>query len=157
MCHVTQIMSLVSALRRPPIQRICCVSRRFYATKDTKSSSSSKPDASGSPTSPPAGEGKCHIQVFHGASERTSVLLTFQLLPVSKSSCIENTVLQGLAYLKGQPPVIARADDDYPSWLWTLLQPKVFADDGPGSKAEKYKLRKDNRQRIRDQNFMKTQ
>lgn len=98
-----------------------------------------------------------YIQVFHGASERTSVLLTFQLLPVSKSSCIENTVLQGLAYLKGQPPVIARADDDYPSWLWTLLQPKVFADDGPGSKAEKYKLRKDNRQRIRDQNFMKTQ
>lgn len=71
-----------------------------------------------------------------------------------KSSCAENTVLTGLAYLKGQSPVIARPDDAYPPWLWTLLEPRTFDDEG---KAEKYKLRKENRQRIREQNFMKTQ
>ncbi|EGN95832.1 hypothetical protein SERLA73DRAFT_187060 [Serpula lacrymans var. lacrymans S7.3] len=73
------------------------------------------------------------------------------------SSCPANTVLTGLNYLKGQPPVIALPDEEYPSWLWTLLNPKDLADDGPGGKAEKRRLRKENRQRIKDQNFMKTQ
>ncbi|KAI0647509.1 mitochondrial/chloroplast ribosomal protein L54/L37 [Trametes meyenii] len=77
--------------------------------------------------------------------------------PLAQSSCTENTVLVGLNYLKGQPDVIAQADDAYPPWLWTLLQPKELVDDGPGGKAEKVRLRKANRQRIRDQNFMKTQ
>ncbi|RPD66594.1 hypothetical protein L226DRAFT_567004 [Lentinus tigrinus ALCF2SS1-7] len=73
------------------------------------------------------------------------------------SSCPENMVLQGLAYLKGQQEVVAMADDQYPPWLWTLLKPRELPDDGPGGKAEKVRLRKANRQRIRDQNFMKTQ
>ncbi len=73
------------------------------------------------------------------------------------SSCPENMVLQGVAYLKGQQEVVAMADDQYPPWLWTLLKPKELPDDGPGGKAEKVRLRKANRQRIRDQNFMKTQ
>lgn len=73
------------------------------------------------------------------------------------SSCPENTVLQGVAYLKGQQEVVAMADDAYPPWLWSLLSPKELPDDGPGGKAEKVRLRKANRQRIRDQNFMKTQ
>ncbi|KAI0934712.1 hypothetical protein AcV5_006467 [Taiwanofungus camphoratus] len=76
---------------------------------------------------------------------------------IAKSSCPENTVLGGLAWLKNQPPILALPDDAYPSWLWTLLDRKELPDDGPGGKAEKYKLRKQNRQRIRDQNFMKTQ
>ncbi|KAI0672760.1 mitochondrial ribosomal protein L37-domain-containing protein [Trametes maxima] len=76
---------------------------------------------------------------------------------LAESSCTENTVLVGLNYLKGQPEVMAQADDAYPPWLWTLLQPKELPDDGPGGKAEKVRLRKANRQRIRDQNFMKTQ
>ena len=41
--------------------------------------------------------------------------------------------------------------------MWTVLEPKVHEDDAPGGKAEKVKLRKINRQRIREQNFMKTQ
>ncbi|KAG1761547.1 mitochondrial ribosomal protein L37-domain-containing protein [Suillus occidentalis] len=73
------------------------------------------------------------------------------------SSCPPGTILEGLNYLKGQPPVIALPDDEYPSWLWDLLKPKVYADDGPGGKAEKKRLRKENQQRIKDQNFMKTQ
>ncbi|KAG1734325.1 mitochondrial ribosomal protein L37-domain-containing protein [Suillus lakei] len=65
------------------------------------------------------------------------------------SSCPPGTVLEGLNYLKGQPPVIALPDDEYPSWLWDLLKSK--------SKAEKKRLRRENQQRIKDQNFMKTQ
>jgi len=65
--------------------------------------------------------------------------------------------MPGLNYLKGQPPVLALPDEEYPPWLWTILKPKVYEDDGPGGKAEKVRLRRENRQRIKDQNFMKTQ
>ena len=74
-----------------------------------------------------------------------------------RSSCVVNTVLEGLAYLKDQPAVLALPDEEYPRWLWDLLKPKNLPDDGPGGKAEKVRLRKENRQRIKDQNFMKTQ
>lgn len=73
------------------------------------------------------------------------------------SSCPSNTTLAGLAYLKDQAPVVALPDEEYPAWLWTILSPKVWPDDGPGGKAEKVRLRKENRQKIKDQNFMKTQ
>ena len=63
----------------------------------------------------------------------------------------------GLNWRKGQAPVVAMPDDAYPDWLWTLLEPKKLPDDGPGGKAEKYRMRKENRLRIREQNFMKTQ
>ena len=66
-------------------------------------------------------------------------------------------VMPGLNYLKGQPEVVAQADDAYPPWLWTILDQKPLPDDGPGGVAEKKQLRKANRQRIREQNFMKTQ
>ncbi|KAH9005066.1 mitochondrial ribosomal protein L37-domain-containing protein [Lactarius hatsudake] len=73
------------------------------------------------------------------------------------SSCPPNTILVGLNYMKDQPPMLALADEEYPPWLWKLLDKAELPDDGPGGKAEKRRLRKENRQRIRDQNFMKTQ
>jgi large subunit ribosomal protein L54 len=75
----------------------------------------------------------------------------------ARSSCAPNTALVGLNYLKDQPPVVALPDEEYPPWLWNLLDKSELPDDGPGGKAEKRRLRKENRQRIRDQNFMKTQ
>ena len=75
----------------------------------------------------------------------------------ARSSCAPNTILVGLNYLKDQPPVLALSDEEYPPWLWKLLDKSELPDDGPGGKAEKRRLRKENRQRIRDQNFMKTQ
>lgn len=79
------------------------------------------------------------------------------MFSVALSSCPENTVLTGLNYLKDQPPVLAKPDNEYPTWLWDLLKPRVHADTGPGSKGEKAVLRQANRQRIKEQNFMKTQ
>ncbi|KAH8106917.1 mitochondrial ribosomal protein L37-domain-containing protein [Cristinia sonorae] len=73
------------------------------------------------------------------------------------SSCPEGTVLEGLNWLKGQPPVTALADEAYPPWLWKLLDPKVIPNDGPGGQGEKIRLRKENRKKIRDTQFMKTQ
>ncbi|KAG6831356.1 hypothetical protein H0H87_005367 [Tephrocybe sp. NHM501043] len=73
------------------------------------------------------------------------------------SSCAQDTVLTGVNYRKGQPPVLAAADDAYPEWLWTILKPKVYPDDGPGGKAERVKRRIENKQRIKDRNFMSTQ
>ncbi|TDL27315.1 hypothetical protein BD410DRAFT_679191, partial [Rickenella mellea] len=73
------------------------------------------------------------------------------------SSCPANTVLTGLNYLKDQEPVLALPDEDYPPWLWKLLDSKVHVDDGPGGEGEKKRRRQENRQRIREQNFLKTQ
>ncbi|KAF8802890.1 hypothetical protein BYT27DRAFT_6749780 [Phlegmacium glaucopus] len=73
------------------------------------------------------------------------------------STCPADTILPGVNYLKGQPPVVALADEEYPEWLWTVLQPKVLEDDGPGGKFERAKRRAANRQAIKDRNFMLTQ
>jgi large subunit ribosomal protein L54 len=73
------------------------------------------------------------------------------------SSCLEDTILNGINYLKGQEPVRAKKDSEYPSWLWTIQKPKEYPEDGPGGKAEKVRLRAANRQRIKEKNFLKTQ
>lgn len=82
-------------------------------------------------------------------------LNTPYIVPIS--SCPAGTMLAGVNYLKGQPPVLAKPDEEYPSWLWDLLKPKVFADMSPGSRGEKALLRKANKQGLKEQNFLKTQ
>ncbi|KIJ68907.1 hypothetical protein HYDPIDRAFT_172429 [Hydnomerulius pinastri MD-312] len=72
------------------------------------------------------------------------------------SSCPAGTVLTGLNYLKGESPILALPDEEYPEWLWTLTKPKVLEDDGPGGLAEKRRLRIENRQRLKDRNMFKT-
>ncbi|KAI0723784.1 mitochondrial ribosomal protein L37-domain-containing protein [Cerioporus squamosus] len=129
-------MSFVQALRRQARLNAFWAPRRCLASQSAPAAAPATQDssASSSPKPKPADSGARPL-----------------------SSCPENMVLQGVAYLKGQQEVVAMADDQYPSWLWTLLKPKELPDDGPGGKAEKVRLRKANRQRIRDQNFMKTQ
>ncbi|KZP18266.1 hypothetical protein FIBSPDRAFT_829519 [Athelia psychrophila] len=73
------------------------------------------------------------------------------------SSCPENTVLTGVNWLKGQPPVLALADEEYPPWLWTLLQPKVSTDEGPGSLTEKRKMKVERKTNIKYANLLKSQ
>lgn len=71
---------------------------------------------------------------------------------VPLSSCPAGTVLTGLNYLKSQPPVLAMPDEDYPAWLWNLTKPKTYEGSDPGSEGEKRRLRKENRQHLRDKN-----
>ncbi|KAF8422336.1 hypothetical protein L210DRAFT_3670223 [Boletus edulis BED1] len=47
----------------------------------------------------------------------------------------------GLNYLKGEPPILAKPDEEYPPWLWELTKPRQLVDDGLGGKAEKRWLR----------------
>lgn len=45
------------------------------------------------------------------------------------------TSLHGLGYLKAKPTVLAKEDDEYPDWLWTLLVPEAGAKSGVGMSA----------------------
>jgi large subunit ribosomal protein L54 len=40
---------------------------------------------------------------------------------IAMSSCPPGTVLTGLSVIKDQPDPIALPDDQYPAWLWTVL------------------------------------
>ncbi|KAF7289917.1 putative mitochondrial ribosome protein mrpl37p [Mycena indigotica] len=77
--------------------------------------------------------------------------------PKVLSSCEAETVLKGVNYLKGQSPVVALPDEEYPEWLWNVLSPRIWPDDGPGGRADRAERRKANKQKIRDENFMSTQ
>ncbi|CUA76034.1 hypothetical protein RSOLAG22IIIB_02041 [Rhizoctonia solani] len=84
------------------------------------------------------------------ATSASSSASTSPKAPIS--SCPPNTNLAGLTWLKGQPPVLALEDSEYPAWLWTLLDEKK-----PGDGTSKPERRKQNRDRIKLQNFMKSQ
>ncbi|KAH7103949.1 mitochondrial ribosomal protein L37-domain-containing protein [Auriculariales sp. MPI-PUGE-AT-0066] len=73
------------------------------------------------------------------------------------SSCSPDMVLTGLNYLKGQVPVLALKDEDYPDWLWTITEAREIPDDGPGGQGEKMRMRIENKQRIKERNFMSKQ
>ncbi|KAG8856296.1 hypothetical protein FRB91_000925 [Serendipita sp. 411] len=75
------------------------------------------------------------------------------------SSCPKDTVLTGLSWLKGQAPVVALADEEYPPWLWTVLEPRKYTEEEmqPGNAGYKAQMRKERKAKIRLSNFMKTQ
>ncbi|KAG9005266.1 hypothetical protein FRB93_009820 [Tulasnella sp. JGI-2019a] len=80
-----------------------------------------------------------------------------------RSSCLPDTVLEGVTWLKDQKPVVALPDDQYPGWLWTLLKPqhdpKTVGKSGPppepGTPEAQKALRRENRKNIKAINFMK--
>ncbi|KIP08882.1 hypothetical protein PHLGIDRAFT_116884 [Phlebiopsis gigantea 11061_1 CR5-6] len=128
-------MSLLRTLPRPRLVDAWRQTHRFYAAKPAAKGSSKPAAAAPAP-------------VFAVPEDN---------LESGKSCCAEGTVLVGLNWLKDQPPVIAKADEAYPEWLWTILQPTPIPNDGPGGKGERMLMRKQNRARIREQNFMNTQ
>lgn len=77
--------------------------------------------------------------------------------PTPRSSCLANTALDGVTYLKNEATIVALPDDEYPEWLWHILEPPNLPDDGPGGALEKRRMRAERRQQIKDSNFMKTQ
>lgn len=52
--------------------------------------------------------------------------------PPALSSCPPGTVLSGLNYFKGKEDPVAKADDEYPAWLWRCLDApkKAGAEEG---------------------------
>ncbi|RKP23296.1 mitochondrial ribosomal protein L37-domain-containing protein, partial [Syncephalis pseudoplumigaleata] len=71
------------------------------------------------------------------------------------SSVAAGTVLKGINYMKEGSDPIAKEDADYPAWLWTLLTPRPPT--STMEKGSKQRLRRVNRETIRNTNFMKSQ
>ncbi|KAL2037152.1 hypothetical protein N7G274_010148 [Stereocaulon virgatum] len=68
-----------------------------------------------SPSETPGGPPDERSKVSGGASRRSSVAA--------------GTPLQGLGYIKGQELPLAKEDEDYPEWLWGLLDSGKKGDD----------------------------
>ena len=47
--------------------------------------------------------------------------------------------MPGLAIRKGQPDVVALADDEYPAWLWELADENAAGSSGAPAKGKKSK------------------
>ncbi|KAJ1975567.1 mitochondrial translation [Dimargaris verticillata] len=62
----------------------------------------------------------------------------------------EGTAIKGLNYHTNQSDPIAKRDEEYPDWLWTLL-----AESKPDQLSERLQLKKENKTRIKQSNFMK--
>jgi large subunit ribosomal protein L54 len=66
---------------------------------------------------------------------------------IAVSSCPAGTVLTGLSVLKDQSDPVALPDDQYPAWLWTILDDAdvVLENEKKSGKADKsvdFKLQK---------------
>ncbi|EFP92880.1 uncharacterized protein PGTG_18798 [Puccinia graminis f. sp. tritici CRL 75-36-700-3] len=93
----------------------------------------------------------------HLASQPTQEKKTSQAKKTVPVSTIPaGSPIKGLAYIKGESDPIAKADDEYPSWLWTLLEPNmgVGHSDTP-LRAIRRELNRENRNNIRKSNFLK--
>jgi len=146
-------MSLLAAVRRQSATFVCASCRtRTYAAKAGKKDKTST--QASSTKLPPA---ETIYSTFQSRSVPSFACLWLRVFLDGTSSCPPGTILTGLNYLKGQTQVVALPDEEYPPWLWKLLERRDLVDDGPGGKVEKIRLRKENRQRIRDQNLLKTQ
>ncbi len=139
---------------RPSTRFAVCSQCRAYATKTATQSTGAQhlqtPEKTTKGSSPastflPDDKFRCNKQISIVSAS------------IPQSSCPADTILPGLSYLKEKPPVLSLPDDQYPEWLWTILEPKLYPDDGPGGKAERVKRRRENKRKIKERNFMSTQ
>ncbi|ODQ64767.1 hypothetical protein NADFUDRAFT_83648 [Nadsonia fulvescens var. elongata DSM 6958] len=68
------------------------------------------------------------------------------------SSCPEGTVLKGINIRKSGKDPIALKDEEYPEWLWTVLDANSVASN-PMNSSRKV-MRKANREQIKFNNFV---
>ncbi|ORX91550.1 hypothetical protein K493DRAFT_409283 [Basidiobolus meristosporus CBS 931.73] len=70
------------------------------------------------------------------------------------SSAPEGTVLKGINFTKGKGDPIAKAESEYPEWLWELLdtEKREARRNDPNDKAY---YRRVNKEQIKATNFMK--
>ncbi|PSS31089.1 hypothetical protein PHLCEN_2v2421 [Hermanssonia centrifuga] len=125
-------MSFLQALRRPRLSNACWRIRTLHSSQ--------------SRFTPSAGDAVKKGEASPVEAETSA--------PQTLSSCVAGTPLEGVNWLKNQAPVQALPDEDYPPWLWKVLEPREFDDP---EKAEKYRLRQINRKHIREKNYMSTQ
>ena len=99
------------------------------ATPPRSTSSPNPPDATSSQN--PAGPQPFSTPHFAPASV-TKANKPPKKAPKVLSRIPGGTELRGLGYIKAQPTILAKEDDEYPPWLWTLLdQPKQGEAEAP--------------------------
>ncbi|WVW78414.1 hypothetical protein I302_100368 [Kwoniella bestiolae CBS 10118] len=117
---------------------------------------------------------KISISQFSSTST-SSAASSSQPKPKAKSSKVASSVpagtkLTGLSILKDKPDPVALEDEEYPPWLWTLLEDTSKAHKAAenqvelhkeGDKAfdvnkEKRKLKNLNREKIKASNYLKS-
>ncbi|AMD19289.1 HBR388Cp [Eremothecium sinecaudum] len=85
----------------------------------------------------------------------TSVRAAQKTAPKVVSSCPAGTVIN-VQVKKSGPEIIAQEDSAYPEWLWTVLDKKAQAEKLAADplKMRRKELRKQNREKIKQQNFL---
>ncbi|WWD21529.1 hypothetical protein CI109_106015 [Kwoniella shandongensis] len=140
-------MSLATIVSRSASRRLTQTARIGVASFSSSSSSSSSSPASSSTPKP--------------KKVKTAKAL---------SSCLPGTTLTGLSILKDKPDPVALPDDQYPTWLWTLLDDTSKAHKAVENEVhlsqegqqgfdvvkEKRKLKNLNREKIKASNYLKS-
>ena len=138
-----------ATFRRTVSLRLAC---GCASVSSSKPSSSQSPKAASEPTKRTSrDDASMSCMMLTIPYTHTHIYIYKDVVP----SCPAGTVLTGLNYLKGELPIFAKPDEEYPAWLWDLTKPKVLADDGSGGKAEKRRLRLSHRQTLKDSNLFK--
>lgn len=92
-----------------------------------------------------------HIMFFR----RLPLAIPRSLFVRFASSAPEGTKIN-LNIYKNQTPIVAKADSEYPEWLWKVLDPKAQAEalkNDPIRAARKAR-RQANKQKIKENNFL---
>lgn len=83
--------------------------------------------------------------------------------PKPLSSCVQGTTLRGLNVLKSGQDPIALADEEYPTWLWQILEaeqttPSADAEGGARDDEALHRRmqRRKSRSAIKTKNFLKS-
>lgn len=74
----------------------------------------------------------------------------------ANSSVREGTVLKGCNVYKNAQDPVAMKDEEYPAWLWEVLDPEIQRKklEADSIKAARKRRRELNRQKIKQQNFL---
>ena len=64
------------------------------------------------------------IQHFNFSTTSSTETLAQNTLAVPTSSCPKGTILKGINVLKDKSDPVAKADEEYPSWVWDLAKEK---------------------------------
>ncbi|TDZ25945.1 54S ribosomal protein L37 [Colletotrichum sidae] len=112
-----------SALPRLPTSSAFALVRPFSASAPSRNAAAAAAPAgtSAAPDAAPAPPAK-PITPPNLSNIKDETLAAAPERPVS--SCPAGTILNGLNYFKGKTDPVALTDEEYPDWLWTVLETK---------------------------------
>jgi large subunit ribosomal protein L54 len=138
-------MHALARLSTRPLSRTTLARVRSYAKAATEAPS---------PTAGPSGTSREYFSPFHPHSNNAAHVRVSAAERV-RSAAEAGSPLKGLNYLKDQPPILARPDEDYPDWLWRLLDADRH-NDLPEEDRKRREISKQRKADIKAKNFIKS-